>query len=991
MLILQKQALRIPRALLAGLLLAGLLILFYGGIIFSGHYIFTGTIQDITNIYGFFPWDTHSIREFYRGHFPLWNPYNGLGVPHLANMQSGLFFPMNLLKYIFGFWATIDLVLLIRLWLAGFFSYLLARRVMGVGFFPGILAGSAYMLSGYLTRYVYMSHLNVEALLPLQLWLFHRLAERPRAGRFILAAAGVFLLVAGGFPEACLYALSISSLFYLFCGLVLFRSKKSLIRSSGIHLCLLIGVLALGLILSLPQWLPFAEYLAQAWTYHQPGDGLRHLDFWYCISLVLPWFFGQNWLSTLVPFLAPCLGLVAVLFALRACMELRARGSIIFFLALAIILLSLIYGIPPFNLIGHVFPFNLTYNYKYSQPGLALCVSLLAAFGLEVFSKETDTRKSRVAGLVIFIWAAGNLILAILDRFSPFYGFEARAGIIQVGAVLFALGVLKLFHIRYRWPKAVFQAAVLAIAVIALIPDFTGRRPQFNTAFFAELDEGRKLSELSSEPYRFCAEGDIFFPGLLLCVPGFDLRSYDPLYPRSYVEYMSMLNHLKREGSEGGEAVRSHYDEHMLFQVDREHAGSPLASLANLKLYAVTDELSSLPLIAPLPEDTEELGPFAGWSRVVLIPIMNSPRKALIQHAPGLIRIPLSSQEGSGFIGIAFFAGLPEKARRVWRTGEKSEGSGGQDREDGASMILFLDSSGSLGEGVPKGLDDLDNLENRRRLVYARHISPVARAEESRWFDVQRAWMKDNPLSQAASPVWLELAALPGPYNLHEADLAAWGQLRLKHRPAHSEFVRLNPASESPGFYQNTKAFPRAFLVNGSAVLTGLTRAEKLDNLARLIEKWDQVFHYQVLLTKDISPEVSDERKPEFRSRVRITEYTSDRIKVSCRSPGPGFLVLSDQYFPGWRAWRDRDEKEIEIYQADIALRAVAIEAGESLITFRYMPWSFRIGLFAALASILAMITLSIFYRRFSRYEADAEKKIIYPQITQVSNIVLKH
>ena len=91
-----------------------------------------------------------------------------------------------------------------------------ARSALRLEFGPALLAGTAFMLCGHFTRFVYMSHLNVETLLPLQLFLFHRLAEKPGLRRSVAAGLGAALLVLGGFPEAALYALCITAAYFLF-------------------------------------------------------------------------------------------------------------------------------------------------------------------------------------------------------------------------------------------------------------------------------------------------------------------------------------------------------------------------------------------------------------------------------------------------------------------------------------------------------------------------------------------------------------------------------------------------------------------------------------------------------------------------------------------------------------------------------------------------------------------------------------------------------
>src|SRR3989344_9441221 len=67
---------------------------------------------------GYNPWTTHkellnadairqiypckefAISQFKNGQFPLWNPYTFSGQPLLANFQSSVFFPLNLLYFL---------------------------------------------------------------------------------------------------------------------------------------------------------------------------------------------------------------------------------------------------------------------------------------------------------------------------------------------------------------------------------------------------------------------------------------------------------------------------------------------------------------------------------------------------------------------------------------------------------------------------------------------------------------------------------------------------------------------------------------------------------------------------------------------------------------------------------------------------------------------------------------------------------------------------
>lgn len=79
--------------------------------------------------------------------------------------------------------------------------------------------------------------------------------------------------------------------------------------------------------------------------------------------------------------------------------------------------------------------------------------------------------------------------------------------------------------------------------------------------------------------------------------------------------------------------------------------------------------------------------------------------------------------------------------------------------------------------------------------------------------------------------------------------------------------------------------------------------------------------------------------------------------RVRLKASGPGYLVLSDAYYPGWRAWVDGRPAEIRI--ANGAFRAVWVRPGGHEVEMRFEPSSFRLGLFATLvAAAIAMAAL---------------------------------
>lgn len=73
-----------------------------------------------------------------------------------------------------------------------------------------------------------------------------------------------------------------------------------------------------------------------------------------------------------------------------------------------------------------------------------------------------------------------------------------------------------------------------------------------------------------------------------------------------------------------------------------------------------------------------------------------------------------------------------------------------------------------------------------------------------------------------------------------------------------------------------------------------------------------------------------------------IVEDTPNRVVVRATSNAPGWLVLADTYYPGWRVTVNGEFGEI--LPANLAFRAVAIPAGESEVVFTYQPRSWALG-----------------------------------------------
>jgi hypothetical protein len=84
-----------------------------------------------------------------------------------------------------------------------------------------------------------------------------------------------------------------------------------------------------------------------------------------------------------------------------------------------------------------------------------------------------------------------------------------------------------------------------------------------------------------------------------------------------------------------------------------------------------------------------------------------------------------------------------------------------------------------------------------------------------------------------------------------------------------------------------------------------------------------------------------------------LLSETANRVVIRSQAGAPGWLVLSDTWYPGWIA--RVDGKPVPVLRAASFFRAVQVSAGEHEVVFEYRPWSFYVGSLISLATVLGL------------------------------------
>lgn len=90
--------------------------------------------------------------------------------------------------------------------------------------------------------------------------------------------------------------------------------------------------------------------------------------------------------------------------------------------------------------------------------------------------------------------------------------------------------------------------------------------------------------------------------------------------------------------------------------------------------------------------------------------------------------------------------------------------------------------------------------------------------------------------------------------------------------------------------------------------------------------------------------------------RVRLAAYRPDRVDLQAEMETPGLVVLSDAFYPGWKA--EVNGAAAAIVRVNQFVRGVFVGAGSQRITFEYNPPAYRLGLAITGAFTLGLVGL---------------------------------
>lgn len=148
--------------------------------------------------------------------------------------------------------------------------------------------------------------------------------------------------------------------------------------------------------------------------------------------------------------------------------------------------------------------------------------------------------------------------------------------------------------------------------------------------------------------------------------------------------------------------------------------------------------------------------------------------------------------------------------------------------------------------------------------------------------------------------------------------------------------------------YKNNNNKPTVFLV-GNAL------TKRPDEQLRILFSNDFDIYKSVLLEDGPEQKTVTDKI----GTASFVTYLPNSIVIHVHAIEKGFLFLGDPFYPGWKA--SIGNKEIPIYRADYAFRAVPIKPGEYDVTLTYEPKSLQRGVGLATVGIVGIVSVILF------------------------------
>ena len=838
-------------------------------------------------------------RQLRDGVFPMWNSNEGLGMPMLGDPGKEILNPLKIFLNLFPSPLFNDLYFLLRLWVTGIFTFLFLRerRLSGTA---SLFGASFFMLCGYSVWWINLHPMSSIMFIPAFFYLYERWQNRGgRWSPFLLALSISLSIFGGKFPDTAM-GLSLLFLYALCIGFSRERFKGLLFGGGRV-----LSAAVTGILLASVEVLPFLELYSKASPLSKAirtGAASHTLPLISSVSLWQPLFLGwknyfySSWLQWQPQAMLPYSGVIILMLLIYVVLSRQLLMKTLPFAVFFLILFFQIFGLMPSGIAVNLPLFGSMNFIKYNSM-LFFSLAVISATALDDLTKEEE-RGRRCCIALLLTAAAVFLYYYFLFREAPEHIKPYITGVLVV--TLLVLLILGILYLLLKERRRVFAAAVfiaMASEMLIYMPkDHPDRAFPYKAPPYMEILK-------DAYPYRVAGDGDSVPPLVSNVLGLYDIRGIDLLIPNDYYLFFENLVSFSVPYTNNPDALLA--------------ATSPVSDLLGVKYILSRERLNPQRLEDAVRSHISSLR----WIRLF---------KNMISHKiSGWLRFGFFSKGEEKRFSFFFPLNFSYKVRAVIKEPYIFTGFTLKDAPEGVKCNIKI-TAGDIIKTFNVSGNDL---------------------WKDAWIDLSAYSGKDILISIEGTGTGAGEVVL-GNFGFskgRDIEDALYDKLSGLHKKELS-FLDYKGEYQGVHIYENSNVMKKAFLLKDTEAVKGLDS---------VIEKLQNGFDFRkTALIEDIGMNIRNNKEAEEES-VRINQYSANRISLEVQSKKEGLLVLSDLYYPGWKARvNGKEEKIVKVFGL---FRAVPINEGNNKVLFYYMPQSAYVG---AIVSVSMLIICILFVCR---------------------------
>lgn len=889
---------------------------------------------------------------YYLPHFQMplgiWDPNSMTGFPSFADPQLMTWYLPALLSRVTGSW---NLLVLSAYVLGSWFTYRYLRALTDNAY-AAVVGGMVFGLSGFMVLHLgHTTVINVAAWIPGLLWAVEEMARSLRIRWVLIGGVIGSQCILGGHPQIVLYGWALAGAYALFRAAYTVRVRRYLVAIAA--------MMVLAAMLSAVQTVPTAAFSSLTTRARMSFEDFSS----YSLSprqmalFAFPALFGGGEAALLdgIPYLAAgnlaevsgYVGFGAMALALLA-LASRARNAVAWFWAgcAGLALMASMGGSTP---LGKVV-YNLPGFGQFRAQGrfmalLCIAIAALAAQGIVALTQHPKRR--RHLGLMLSLFAAFALAGFAV---GPLFGTGLQAAAAAQGVPNLPVGVF-----TNRWISIPLACAALVTASLAAL-SFRPHSPAVRALALASM-----AVELGS--FGWFAEWRYVSPTESGIQPPAVTRKYATKLRETGGRWFSVQGSLGAPDTAPPELSA-------FWRMPALGKYGPLMPSRYRELL----EIESNGVAFGKWWDPRNRAIDIAGARLVAFP-PSTASETIRGSAFPTGDIDLIAGRGCGAAAASAKVALPP-AREISRIGMVSMMGCSNGYPQGAPVLEVrmrqpegTESTAVLRAGIDTaewaaGCVDIEpTMRHKPAEVFSRFPAPrngavcqgqryVTFLDLPKPIDIEALQFRWLPKGEGV----VRISKLVVFKNNGRAEAVGSADAWASDDSRWKEFAR----SGATTVYENLRARPRAWIAAETVSLApaDVKRAIQTSTLPDGRE-------YDPAAMALIEEPLGFRSAPDPEARAWVVEDRKTALDVQTNNRDPGFLVLADLYYPGWKA--TINGRPARIFQTNYIQRGVLLPAGQNFVRFEFRPASLYAGFGISAAGLLLGIAAAVAARRKGR------------------------